>query len=112
MRNISSLFLIIAFGLSVAFSQDNTNSADSNKRLNETVVVTADGIEESVSDTGSAVTVISREQIEERKAPFVLDLLRTVPGIYISQSGNVGKITSVFTRGAGSDQTLVMIDGV
>lgn len=109
MRKLLPLLLLISIGTTSAFSQDNQ---DSNKRLKETVVVTADRIEESVKDTGSAVSVITREQIEQRKVPFVLDLLRTVPGIYISESGNVGKITSVFTRGANSDQTLVMIDGV
>ena len=78
MRKFLLLLIFLAFGIPLAFSQDNTNSNDSSKRLNETIVVTADGIEESVKDTGSSVTVITREQIEERKAPFVLDLLRSV----------------------------------
>ncbi|HEY4490929.1 MAG TPA: TonB-dependent receptor plug domain-containing protein, partial [Acidobacteriota bacterium] len=73
---------------------------------------TADRFEEPLENTGSTVSIITRQEIEERKSPFVLDLLRTVPGLYIAQGGSPGKITSLFTRGAGSDQTLVTIDGI
>src|SRR4030095_561126 len=41
-----------------------------------------------------------------------LDAIRTVPGINVVQSGSPGKTTSVFLRGAGSAQVLVLIDGV
>lgn len=68
--------------------------------------------EASLNDSGASVTVIARDEIEERKAPFVLDLLRTVPGVVVTQSGSAGKLATVFLRGASPDQTLVMIDGV
>ena len=39
-------------------------------------------------------------------------MLRRVPGLTVVGSGDEGKVTSVFTRGTGSNQTLVMLDGV
>ena len=46
------------------------------------------------------------------KATTVLDLLRTVPGLDVVQSGGAGTVTSLFLRGTNSTQTLVLVDGV
>ena len=42
----------------------------------------------------------------------VSDLLAQTPGLSVSRAGGVGQPTSVFIRGAESDQTVVVIDGV
>ena len=56
----------------------------------EGVVITADRIPESAEKVGSAVTVITREQIEAARAENVAELLETVPGLNVNQSGGVG----------------------
>ncbi|MCD6526880.1 MAG: TonB-dependent receptor [Desulfuromonas sp.] len=76
------------------------------------VVVVATRIETPVSQIGSAVTVIGRDTIERLQQPSVLDLLRTVPGVDVVRSGGLGQKTSVFMRGANSEHTLVLIDGI
>jgi vitamin B12 transporter len=75
------------------------------------VIVTATRIPTPPEDVGSAVTVISRDQIEESQARSVTELLRDVPGVSVVQSGRPGGQTSVFLRGVNSNQTLFMIDG-
>ena len=40
------------------------------------------------------------------------DVLRHLPGITLSNSGGVGKATSVFIRGTNSSHVLVLVDGV
>src|SRR5262249_29077952 len=60
----------------------------------------------------SAVTVITRQEIEKKEAVVVSDVLRTVPGLDVVQSGTPGSVTSLFTRGTNSTQTLVLVDGV
>jgi vitamin B12 transporter len=80
--------------------------------LKEEIVVTANRLETPSESVGSSVTVIGREEIERRQEPFVLDLLRTVPGLEVNQSGGPGALANVFMRGADPTQTLVMIDGV
>ncbi|MGI9261549.1 MAG: TonB-dependent receptor plug domain-containing protein, partial [Woeseiaceae bacterium] len=46
------------------------------------------------------------------QARYVSDLLKTVPGFSVSQSGGVGSLTQVRVRGAESNHVLVLIDGV
>lgn len=78
----------------------------------EEVVVTATRIEEPLSITGSSVTVITEDDIRNQGALTVGEVLRNVPGIYVLQQGSQGSLTTAFMRGAASNQTLVLIDGV
>ena len=66
----------------------------------------------SAGDVGSAVTVLTREDIEHRQARYVADLLRAVPGFAVSHSGVLGSQTQVRVRGSEANQVLVLIDGV
>jgi len=63
-------------------------------------------------NVATSVTVIDEKKIQSRQAETVLELLREVPGVDVVQSGSRGNGTSVFIRGADSDQVLVLIDGV
>jgi vitamin B12 transporter len=77
----------------------------------ESVVVTATSVPEDEKEIGSAVTVITRQEIEKRETSTVSDLLRTVPGLDVVTLGSPGSQTSLFTRGTNSTQTLVLVDG-
>ena len=66
----------------------------------------------TINQIGSAVTVITRDEIEQRQARHVSDLLRAVPGFSLSHTGVVGSQTQVRVRGAEANHILVMIDGV
>jgi len=61
---------------------------------------------------GSAVTVLTREYIEARQATTAADLLREVPGVAVSRTGSFGGLVDVRIRGAESNHTLVLIDGI
>ena len=52
--------------------------------------------------------VITKEKIDEIGATDIVDVLKTVPGINLTQSGPSGQQTSVFLRGTGSNHTLVL----
>ena len=77
----------------------------------EDVVVTATSVPDDEKDVGSAVTVITREDIVKSETPVVSDLLRRVPGLDVVTLGSPGSQTSLFTRGTNSTQTLVLVDG-
>jgi len=66
----------------------------------------------TLNQIGSAVTVITRDEIEQRQARHVSDLLRAVPGFSLSHTGVVGSQTQIRVRGAEANHILVMIDGV
>ena len=76
------------------------------------MVVTATRVATPMSEVGSSVTLISREQIESRQAEYVHEVLRGVPGLDVVRQGGPGQQTSVFLRGANSTHTLVLIDGI
>lgn len=81
-------------------------------QVREEIVVTASALPEEVEDTPAAVTVITREEIDERAARDVADVLREVPGVHISRTGSPGRATSLFTRGSNSNHTLVLWNGI
>lgn len=66
----------------------------------------------SVNDVASSITIITREEIEQRQAKYLSDLLRDVPGFAVSQAGGPGTQTQIRVRGAEANQLLVLIDGV
>ena len=63
-------------------------------------------------EVASSYTIITSEEIEKFQYRDVTDALKTVPGLHVVQSGARGSLTSIFTRGANSNQTLVMINGL
>jgi vitamin B12 transporter len=78
----------------------------------EQLVVTASRVEQPISDVIGSVTVITRDQIEQRQSQSLQDLLRGEAGIDISNSGGLGKVSALYLRGANSTQTLILVDGV
>ena len=61
---------------------------------------------------GSSVTTISEEEISDRGAQNVTDVLRGVPGIALDDTGRLGGATGLFARGGDSNYNLVMVDGI
>lgn len=65
-----------------------------------------------ISRAGSAISLISREQIEKSSAGSLADLLRAAPGVTVAETGGAGGQALVYLRGAEPQHTLVMIDGI
>ena len=76
------------------------------------ITVTANGLGTDLRNTGQSVTVIERDEIEQVQGADPVRALNRVPGLSLSRSGGIGRVTSVNLRGASSDQVLVLIDGV
>ncbi len=55
---------------------------------------------------------LSHQDIVASGATMLLDLLRTLPGVNISQSGGLGSVAQLRLRGSEADHLLVLIDGV
>ena len=61
--------------------------------------------------TATSTTVLTNDDLKDQNYSRVADALQSVPGIAVVTSGVPGQVTSVFTRGTNSDQTLLTIDG-
>lgn len=101
-----SLFAACAALSSPAFAQLQ-DAPSSNE-----IVVTPLRAPQAVAKTGSSVTVITRDEIENKAAKSLADVLRPVEGVFVSERGGIGGNTSITLRGSKPSQTLVMIDGV
>ena len=76
------------------------------------IVVSASRLETRQSNIGSSVSVVTQEELQQGRYPNVVQALRKVPGLDIVQSGSAGGNAAAFIRGADSDQTLVLLDGI
>jgi vitamin B12 transporter len=88
-----------------------SQSEDEEYRVEE-IVVSATRIDTPSKEVGNSITVITQQQIEEQQQKTVLEVFRSVPALDVVQTGGPGRTTSVFMRGAKSEHTLVLIDGV
>jgi vitamin B12 transporter len=109
-----SMFLVLlAAGAAAAPASAQTRSPDLDTAADAPeVVVTASRSARPLAQVGEAVSVLATPEIERLQSNNVLDLLRTLPGVAITRTGGIGTASSVFIRGAESDQTVALIDGV
>lgn len=107
------MFLIAAIvGVASPLQQTQSKPQSPPAVFADQIVVSAALEEEERRDLPASVTLIGREEIRDRQASEVYDLLRTVPGLAVAQSGSPGKVVSVFSRGAESNQLLVLWNGM
>lgn len=100
------VFAIAVASPAISFAQ---SVADNNT---QTVIVTASRNAQAPRDVLSDNTIITSDEIAQSGATNLIDLLQQKRGIEITTTGGPGTSASVFVRGANSEQTLVLIDGV
>ena len=76
----------------------------------EIITVSATPIE--ASDAGSAISIISKEDIQGRNAVTLHGLFREIPGFAVSQQGSLGSVGQLRVRGAEANQVLVMLNSI
>ena len=128
-----SLFFLSVSALSVsAQAQDSTASAldeivaaqdEVDSPLDDDVIlpigtrmapitVTANGLGIDIANTGQAVTIVGKEEIDAVQGADATRVLRRVPGMSLTRNGGIGSVTGANLRGAGSQDVLVLVDGV
>ena len=105
----TALLGAVAFGFTVSATAQ-TASIEETKL--DTIIVNGSRLDQTMTEIGSSVSVITRDDLEELGVDFALDAIATAPGVTVNQNGAFGGNASVRIRGASNDQTLVLIDGV
>lgn len=98
---ITGLLLALCTSFSIFAAQDVA-----------TVVVTATRQQQRANELLADVSIINHNDIEQAGQSTLAELLARQPGIQSSSNGGPGKVSSLFIRGANSNQTVVLIDGV
>lgn len=87
-------------------------SQDEHNKDKEETVITPTRTKQLLKNVGSSLSVVTQKDIENSKAPLLLDVLRQLPGLEVTRTQGIGGTTSLFIRGASAAQTLVFVDGV
>lgn len=114
MKNTSCLPAIIAAGFAVPLSAQSVPLADTSSDVSaddEAIVVTGTRSAEPVrvGQSGSSISVLNAQVLEQRQTREVSDILRDVPGVAVSR---IAGQTQVRLRGTEANQVLVLIDGI
>ncbi|SNT71784.1 TonB-dependent receptor domain-containing protein [Paracoccus seriniphilus] len=72
------------------------------------IVVTAGGFEQNVADAPASVSVITRQQLEERNVTSLSDALSDVQGVVTTGAADN---EDIFIRGLPGEYTLILVDG-
>lgn len=78
----------------------------------EPIVVTASRLETPLQSSTAAVSVLTADDLARTQAVFAADALQTLPGVTVNRNGAFGGVAGIRLRGAASEQTLVLVDGV
>ena len=74
----------------------------------DTVVVSATGFEQKIQNAPASISVISKQQLEDKAYRDVTDALKDVPGVVVTGGGSSSDIS---IRGMASQYTLFLVDG-
>ena len=81
------------------------------ERVSENVVVTANAQPLELDRTPASVDLLGRQEIEQRQAVSLPDLLATQTGVSLARTGTIGGLATLFIDGGNSNFTKVLVDG-
>ncbi|MGE8531146.1 MAG: TonB-dependent receptor plug domain-containing protein, partial [Acinetobacter guillouiae] len=91
-----------------AFANSKTESAT--QQLS-TIVVSAAGYEQKLKDAPASITVITAQDLKDKRINSIADALVDVEGVDISPGGGKTGGLNIRIRGMDSEYSLVLIDG-
>jgi vitamin B12 transporter len=100
---------VCACGAAVTRAQDASAPAD---ELSSRIIVSATRLPTPEDEVASSVTLITAADIDAQQARTLPDILQTVPGLNVIQTGGAGGATSIFMRGTNSNHVKILIDGI
>ena len=98
--------------LSAAVLSSLTITTHAQQNEMETITVAGAHSPISVGQIAGSVTVIDEARIKASGAIAITDLLRTVAGVNIGQTGPSGSLTELRFRGSESNHIMVLVDGI
>lgn len=111
-RGVPLTFLSVLVVPASAWAAGQDDKVTTGRDGVDEVIVVANRVPVEADKVGNSVSVLTREAIRESQAVLTSDLLATLPGVGVTRNGGPGTATLLRVRGAESDHTLVLIDGV
>src|SRR4029077_10631876 len=104
--------LVVAFSFTHPLAAFAQGSAPSDPQGLDPLSVTATRALQPMQERLADVTVIGRDEIARSGVQSLAELMQRQPGTEIIQNGGPGSVAGVFLRGANTQQTLVLVDGI
>ena len=95
--------LTICFCTDISAEERKSNPQD-------TIIVTADRNKKSVWDSSVSVNAVNRDEIEKLNGDSVVEALRDIPGVEITDNALAGR-KQIMIRGEAPSRILMLIDG-
>src|SRR5690554_2444464 len=98
--------------LALAISAASVSMANADEIVQQqSVVVSASGFEQSTLEAPASISVITRDELEQKNYHSIAEALVDVEGVDVGNgTGKTGGL-SISLRGMPSDYTLILIDG-
>ncbi|MBN1007787.1 TonB-dependent receptor domain-containing protein [Amphritea pacifica] len=108
---ISPLYQAVLMGTALisatAMAQETTQ-----QHTLDTVVVSANLIEQPITETIASVSVVTAEDIQRSQVDSAKAAINLLPGVNFTSSGARGQSAALYTRGTESDHTLILVNGI
>ncbi|MDX9766090.1 MAG: TonB-dependent receptor [Ectothiorhodospiraceae bacterium] len=76
-----------------------------------TMVVTAAGFEQKITDAPASISVVTQEELSQKPYATLLDAVRDLEGVDVGETRDKTGQGTISMRGMGADYTLVLVDG-
>lgn len=76
------------------------------------ITVLASGHSVRLDRVAQSISVLDEHDLARVQGPDIIRVLQRLPGVTIARNGGLGSFTGLSVRGAASERTLVLIDGV
>lgn len=103
--------LLSAVSVSILWPVSAQTTSDEPATL-DTIIVEGSRLDQTAAEIGSTVSIITATDLKEMGFNYAVDAVASAPGVTVNQNGSFGGSASVRIRGASSEQTLVLIDGI
>ncbi|WP_058834110.1 TonB-dependent receptor domain-containing protein [Luteimonas abyssi] len=108
-RTLLSATILSLMPLSAALAEDALDARAPTEF--DTVVVTAAGFEQKLTDAPASISVITRDDLGKRPYMTLLDAVRDLEGVDVGETRDKTGQGTISMRGMGADYTLILIDG-
>ncbi len=105
---------LLALTCSLSASIQFANAQESNQSLNalEEIIITSSRIETPLRQVGTSVSIIDAIGISNDGSASLIDVLRTLPSISVTNAGGAGQVSNLRIRGEEGYRTLTLLDGI
>ncbi|MCQ3830466.1 TonB-dependent receptor [Microbulbifer elongatus] len=110
--NLLAAAVVASQVATVAQAQETPAAESASDASMESVVVTATGFEQKITDAPASISVISADDLKTRQFTNLLDAVKYQEGVDIGSTRDKTGQGSISMRGLTGEYTLVLIDGI